>query len=309
MTDTLYDAIIVGGGPAGLNAALYLGRSCRKVALIDSGDPRNLAAGVMHNMITNDGVTVEEFRRRSRADLEPYDVTCFEDVVDTTTPAADRITVTTSDSGTLHGRTLLWAAGVRSRLPEIPGLPELWGKQVFECPYCHAWEVRGKSFGVFGGEVPSECLAATLTTWSPSVTYLTGARQLPDDEAGRLRAAGIPSVTDKVLGVRADPEGVAVSLADGSSRTFGALFLHMDTEPRIGPLRDWLGAQDLESVQIDERGRTRHPRLYVAGDLGKNMQQATMAAASGGLAGMAINSDLVREDRPGSLYDLPAVPE
>ncbi|MCQ8770402.1 NAD(P)/FAD-dependent oxidoreductase [Streptomyces telluris] len=305
MTAEAYDTVIVGGGPAGLNAALYLGRSRRRVALVDSGDARNMAAGVMHNMLTNDGVTIADFRARARAEVSRYGVEFLDDEVITVAPEGDRLVTTAKEAGALTSRTVLYAAGVRSKLPDVPGLAALWGKGVFECPYCHAYEVRDGSFGVYGGAVPGECLAATLTAWTSSLTYLSDRRELPEEERGFLAASGVETVPDQVTGVSAHPDGVAVELAGGRSLSFTALFLHMDTEPRVEPLRPWLQAADLTSVQTDERGRTSLPRLYVAGDLGKNMQQAAMAAASGGLAAMAINADLVREDRPGALYDLP----
>ncbi|MFS4094237.1 NAD(P)/FAD-dependent oxidoreductase [Streptomyces sp. AF1A] len=301
----LYDTVIVGGGPAGLGGALYLGRSRRRVLLIDSGDARNMAAGVMHNVLTNDGATIADFRARSRAQLAAYDVTFRDDEVVSAEPDGDRVVVATKESGTFRARTLLYAAGVRSVLPPVPGLADLWGTAVFECPYCHAWEVRDRSFAVYGGAVPSECLAATLTVWSDTLTYLTDRRELPRDERDRLTAAGVPVVTDQVVELRRHPEGLEVLFAGGRTARFGAMFLHLDIEPRIAPLRPWLEAPDLESVQTDERGRTSLHRLYVAGDLGRNMQQAAMAAASGGLAGMAINADLIREDRPGSLPEPP----
>ncbi|MER6471483.1 NAD(P)/FAD-dependent oxidoreductase [Streptomyces collinus] len=305
MDTQLYDTVIVGGGPAGLNAALYLGRSRRRVLLIDSGDARNMAAGVMHNVLTNDGATIADFRARSRAQLASYDVTFRDDEVVSAEPDGDRVVVGTKESGTFRARTLLYAAGVRSVLPPIPGLADLWGRSVFECPYCHAWEVRERTFAVYGGHVPSECLAATLTVWSDTITYLTDRRELPQDERDRLVHAGVPVVTDRVSELRPHPEGVEVAFADGRSTSYGAMFLHLDIEPRVAPLRPWLQAPDLESVQTDERGRTSLPRLYVAGDLGRNMQQAAMAAASGGLAAMAVNADLIREDRPGSLPEPP----
>ncbi|MFD5951508.1 NAD(P)/FAD-dependent oxidoreductase [Streptomyces collinus] len=305
MDTQLYDTVIVGGGPAGLNGALYLGRSRRRVLLIDSGDARNMAAGVMHNVLTNDGATIADFRARSRAELAAYDVTFRDDEVMSAGCDGDRVVVTTKESGTFHARTLLYAAGVRSVLPAVPGLADLWGRAVFECPYCHAWEVRERSFAVYGGNVPSECLAATLTVWSEDITYLCDRRVLPRDERDRLAAAGVPVVADGISEFKPHPEGVEVLFEDGRSAAFGALFLHLDTEPRVDPLRPWLQDPDLESVQTDERGRTSLPRLYVAGDLGRNMQQAAMAAASGGLAGMAINADLIREDRPGSLPEPP----
>lgn len=305
MTAQLYDTVIVGGGPAGLNGALYLGRSRRRVLLIDSGDARNMAAGVMHNVLTNDGADIADFRDRSRAQLAAYDVTFRDDEVLSAEPDGDRVVVTTKESGTVRARTVLYAAGVRSVLPPVPGLADLWGTTVLECPYCHAWEVRDRSFGVYGGVVASECLAATLTVWSDRISYLTDRRELPPDERDRLTAAGVPVVADGVSEVKPHPEGVEVVFDDGRSASYGALFLHLDTEPRVAPLRPWLQAPDLESVQTDDRGRTSLPRLYVAGDLGRNMQQAAMAAASGGLAGMAINADLIREDRPGSLPEPP----
>ncbi|MER7761111.1 NAD(P)/FAD-dependent oxidoreductase [Streptomyces sp. NPDC097619] len=296
-----YDTVIVGGGPAGLNAALYLGRSRRRVLLVDSGDARNMAAGVMHNVLTNDGAAITDFRARARAELASYDVSFRDDEVVSATGDEHGVTVSTKESGTFRARTLLYAAGVRSLLPPLPGLAELWGKSVFECPYCHAWEVRERTLAVYGGGEPSECLAATLTVWSEEITYLSDRRDLPTDEQDRLTAAGVPVRPDRVTRLAPDPEGLRVEFEDGSSTPYGALFLHLDMEPRVEPLRPWVDAPDLESLQSDDRGRTRVPRLYVAGDLGRNMHQAAMAAASGGLAAMAVNSDLIREDRPGSL--------
>ncbi|MGK4580722.1 NAD(P)/FAD-dependent oxidoreductase [Kitasatospora sp. HPMI-4] len=304
MTDNLYDAVVVGGGPAGLNGALYLGRSLRRAIVIDSGEARNMAAGVMHNVVTNDGVEIADFRARARKEISAYGVEFLDDEVTSVAPDGDRIVVETRSGARLHGRTVLYTAGMRSILPELPGLAELWGKRAFECPYCHAYEVRNGAFGVYGGGEPSECLAATLTQWASSLTYLSDQRELPEEESKHLAASGIPTVTDRILGVSEHPDGVSVKFADGRTQEFTALFMHTKAEPRIAPLRPWLEADDLEAVQTDERGRTSLPRLYVAGDLGKNMHQAAMAAASGGLAAMAINADLVREDRPGSLYDL-----
>ncbi|MGN5382090.1 NAD(P)/FAD-dependent oxidoreductase [Streptomyces lasalocidi] len=264
MDTQIYDTVIVGGGPADLNGALYLGRSRRRVLLVDSGDARNMAAGVMHNVLTNDGAAIADFRARSRAQLASYDVTFRDDEVVSAESGGDHVVVTTKESGTVRARTLLYAAGVRSVLPPVPGLADLWGTAVFECPYCHGWEVRERRFAVYGGGVPSECLAATLTVWSGDITYLTDRRTLPQDEQDRLTAAGVPVLADGVREVRPHPEGVEVVFDDGGTVPYGALFLHLDIEPRVAPLRPWLEAPDLESVQTDDRGRTSLPRLYVA---------------------------------------------
>jgi len=302
----LYDAAVVGGGPAGLNGALYLGRARRRVLLIDSGDARNMAAGVVHNFITNDGVTIADFRSRARAELTAYDVSFRDDEVVSIEPASDHVVVVTKASGSFRCRALLYAAGVSTKLPPVPGIEQLWGNAVFECPYCHAWELRDRSLAVYGGGEPSECLAATLTAWSGSLTYLSDGRDLPQDERQRLAAAGVSLIEDKIVKVSPHAEGIQVVFENGQLPAFGAMFLHTEIEPRVAPLSPWLDeSRDLVSVQVDERGRTRLPRLYVAGDAGPNMHQAVMAAASGGLAAMAINSDLIREDRPGSLYDPP----
>lgn len=209
MTATPYDAVIVGGGPAGLNAALYLGRSRRRTVLIDSGDARNMAAGVMHNVPTNDGVSIADFRERARAEIAGYGVELVDGEVTSVSPDGDQVVTVTRSGTELRSRTVLYAAGVRSILPDLPGIADLWGKSVFECPYCHAYEVRDGAFGVYGGGVPSECLAATLTVWASSLTYLSDQRELPEDEQARLAAAGVPTVADKVLGLAGGPTGSA----------------------------------------------------------------------------------------------------
>lgn len=187
--------IVVGGGPAGLNAALVLGRCRRKVLLFDGGKPRNAVSRALHGFLTRDGIAPAELRRIGREQLAPYDsVNFMEATVIDAARSGNGFSVQTSDRESFFARKLLLAAGVIDALPQIEGVKELYGLGVFHCPYCDGWEVRDQPLAVYGrGDDKGGGLALELTLWSRDVVLCTdGPSELSGACRERLARCSIP---------------------------------------------------------------------------------------------------------------------
>ncbi|MBN9201204.1 MAG: NAD(P)/FAD-dependent oxidoreductase, partial [Microbacterium chocolatum] len=215
-----WDALIVGSGPAGLAAALMLGRARRRVLVVDDDLPRNRFAAHMHGVVGFDGVPPEDFAARGRAEAEGYGVD-FRSArvtgVADTTPGQDaglRVTVTGGD--TLTARVVIAASGVVDELPAIPGLAEHWGTRVLHCPYCHGWEVRDRRLGVLLTSLLGLHQADLVRQWSADLTVFTQGLALDDDARRRIEARGTRIVAAPVTALTsADGALTGATLADG----------------------------------------------------------------------------------------------
>ncbi|MBK0419443.1 NAD(P)/FAD-dependent oxidoreductase [Leucobacter sp. CSA1] len=230
MREELFDAIVIGGGPAGLSAAQSLGRALRRVLVVDAGSPRNRFAAHMHNVLGFDGAPPSELAERGRAEAEAYGVEFADGVIaevreasggeDETAagPAAAgaRLVVRLDDGRELLARALVVATGVADALPEIPGLAERWGDRVLHCPYCHGWEVRGLRLAVIPTSPLGMHQARLVRQWSDRLTVFTaGLGDLAEGDRGALRARGIALEDDPVVGIADAP---AVEVADTAER-------------------------------------------------------------------------------------------
>ncbi|MBC7836054.1 MAG: NAD(P)/FAD-dependent oxidoreductase [Phycisphaerales bacterium] len=304
-----YDTIIVGGGPAGLSAALVLGRCRRSVLVIDAGRPRNYAARNMHNYLSRDGINPRELLALGHKELEYYGVHIRRGTVTSATceGPAQGFSVEVDGECCARSRTLLLATGVVDDLPNIPGLRDFYGLGVHHCPYCDGWEYRDQPIAAYGRGKPGLGLALSLLTWSPHITIVTDGHPLTKRElaqAFKLNLSVRPEKIRKLQSVVGDPRPDEedhvdkVEFESGPPLHVRALFFNTDQAQR-SKLPETLGCKVNEQGGVirDKRQRTGVKGLYLAGDASRDVQFVIVAAAEGAKAGMAINSDLQIEDR------------
>lgn len=292
-----FDVAIVGGGPAGLSAALTLGRACKRAVLFDAGPPRNAAAHEIHNFVTRDGTPPAEFRRIARAQLAPYQGIEVRDTrVLAIEPAGALFRVRTTEE-TIEARRILLCTGMIDELPAIPGYRELWGKSIFQCPYCHAWEVRGRAFGYIAPAAEWLTWGMFLQGWSDDVVVFTsGQFAVPAQVAEELARARIRVEERPVVGLRVQGDQLAaIELAGGAEIAREILFVRPPQRqtPLVASLGLALDAQGF--VQVDHQLQTSVPGIHAAGDLATMAQGAVIAAAAGTRAAGALNHALNME--------------
>jgi thioredoxin reductase len=309
------DAVVIGGGAAGLNGALMLARSRRSVVVLDSGMPRNAPAEGVHGLLGHDGVPPAELLEKGRAEVRGYGgIVRSGEVIKATSaepaPGGDpRFTVTLADGATLHARRLLVATGLRDVLPDVPGLAEHWGHGVVHCPYCHGWEVRDEPIGVIAVGPASVHQALLFRQLTDDLVYLTRGTVLDEETRARFAARGIRIVDAAVDQVVADDGGgiAGVRLADGQLVARRVLAVATTMLARTDGLEDLgLPMQDLPNGMgrhfvTGMAGTTEVPGVWVAGNAADLSAQVGASAAAGAMAGAHINADLVTADTAAAL--------
>lgn len=295
-----FDAVVVGGGPAGLSAALFLGRSRRRVLVATDGAPRNAVARAAHNVFTRDGTPPADLLRIGREELAVYDVTIREALVSAAEPTDEGFRVEFDSGESADTRKLLFATGVRDILPPVAGLQELWGRGAFHCPYCHGWEVADEPLALYADGEDGFEFARKLLGWSRDLVLFTdGPAGLTAPQRARLAELGVEVREEAIERLVADPAGAlqAVLLKGGEAVPRRALFLSPSTEPRSDlPFRLGCARTPEGRVDADEGGKTNVPGVYVAGDAGDNPELIICAAASGTMAAAALNDDLLEQE-------------
>jgi thioredoxin reductase len=296
------DAIIVGGGPAGLSAALVLGRCRRRVIVFDSGEYRNAASHAMHGFLSRDGIAPQEMRRISREQLARYTtVSLIEDTVVDARRSGDGFVLTTASGGTFRSRKLVIATGIMDELPSTPGTTELFGRSIFPCPYCDGWEVKDQPLAVYGrGDDKGGGLALEMIQWSKNVVLFTdGPSELSDRYRARLERYGIDVVELRILRFESSGLGLTICFADGSVLEKRAIFFNTSSRQR-SDLAIRLGCEldHKGGVKVDRFEATSVPGLYVAGDASREVLQAIVGAGEGSEAAIEINIALLEEDLP-----------
>ena len=294
----IYEVIIIGAGPAGLSAALILGRCRRRVLVFDSGEYRNAASRSMHGFLTRDGIDPAELRRLGREQLTGYGVNFCEAKVAGACSIDGAFRVTLADGTAYQARKMLIATGVVDHLPEIQGAGEYFGRGIFHCPYCDGWEMRDQRLAVYGKAKSGAGLALSLKRWSADVVLCTdGAPGLPGDESARLKRHGIAVRREKILRFDGDRWLERVVFRSGETLPCRAVFLSTGQHQR-SELAAVMGCRFTSkgTVLTDRRERSGVPGLWVAGDASRDVQLAVVAAAEGAKAAIAINKALQKAD-------------
>lgn len=297
MTTVTYDAIIIGGGPAGLSAALLLGRCRRRVLVYDSEKYRNRHSMSLHCFLGHDGRPPKELLALARSQLVSYDNVEFaRATVDTVRAADGSFHVAPSCGQSADCRKLIVASGMEDELPSVPGLPELFGHSVHVCPYCDGWEHRDAGIAVYGRGEKGAALARLLTQWSKDVVWCTDGEPLPPDQGTTFAAAGIKAMEQRIARLEgSDGKLQRVVFSDGSSLPRQGLFFSTGQHPR-SPLLHALGCAFDENggVVCGDDGKTSVEGVYAAGDVSRDVQLAVIAAAEGARAALAVNKALLR---------------
>jgi thioredoxin reductase len=296
----MYDVIIVGAGPAGLSAALILGRARRRVLVCDTGRPRNAASRAMHGYLTRDGMPPREFLAVSRQQLRQYDTVELREIEVTGAACRPdaRFHVTLADRSEHIARKLLIATGVVDNVPDLPGFRELYGISVFHCPYCDGWEVRDRPLAIYGRGARGLGLSLELTGWSRDLV-------LCSDGPSGIDADGLTRLARHGIAVREEP----VARLEGTAALERVVFESGDPLPRHALFFTTGQTQQSQlalalGCNFNEKGTvltgkyeaTHLPGLYVAGDASRAVQWVVVAAAEGAEAAFAINTSLLQED-------------
>jgi thioredoxin reductase len=298
MSPSLYDVAIVGGGPAGLTAAMWLGRYLRSVVLVDSGDPRNWQTRGINGYLGLPGVTPAALRGAGRDEARRYGAELLDDCVDRVERSDDSgFTLTIENGRTLRSRRLLLAYGVKDIWPDIPGLDHCYGETAYHCPDCDGHETQGKKTVVVGVGRKAVGMALSLATWTRDIVICTNGHEpgLSDALLARLDALNIPVLVGRVRRtVRTSRTLEALELEDGMLLDCQRLFFSIgryaadDLAERLGCARD-----DEGCVVVDARFHTTVADVYAAGDILPGTQIALAAAAGGASAAIAIHHSLL----------------
>jgi thioredoxin reductase len=270
-----FDCVVVGGGVAGLSAALVLGRARRRTLVLDRGQQSNRAAAHVGGLLGHDGIPPGELYELARGQIAAYDAIELRDAEAVDARAeGDGFAVVLGDGGEVSARVLVLATGMDYEVPDVPGFAELWGGAVFHCPFCHGWEVRDRPLVVYGTGDVADQQARLLVAWSDDVTVVD-----PDD----------------VTGLRVEDGSLqAVVRRDGSEVRCDGVLVYAPLRRRDSlPERLRLDLTETGLVAVDAQARTSVPGVYAAGDLAVAPQQVAIALGSGHLAGIVATRELL----------------
>ncbi|MEU3935790.1 NAD(P)/FAD-dependent oxidoreductase [Streptomyces sp. NPDC029044] len=298
-----YAVVVIGGGAAGLSAALVLGRARHRTLVIDAGEPRNAPAAHMQGYLSRDGMPPAEFLAAGREEVARYGVELVRDRVVEVEKGED-FTVVSAGGRSVRARRLVVATGLKDELPAVPGVAERFGRDVLHCPFCHGWEVRDQPFGVLATGPASVHQALMVSQWSKDVRFFlhtVAEEELSDEDLRRLAAAGVDVVPGEVAElVTEDDRLTGVRLTDGTRHARSVLF----TAPRAVPQTGLLGRLGAELHEtpfgaypvVDATGLTTVPGVWAAGNAVGFSEQVVHAASGGYRAASAIVGDLLMTD-------------
>lgn len=298
---TPYDVVIIGGGAAGLSAALVLSRARRRVLVVDAGAPRNAPAEQMHGFLSRDGLSPSALLAKGHEEIARYggEIVTNDQIVtaEVSDPGGFRLQV--GSGRTVSARRLLVATGLRDELPDVQGLQDRWARDVLHCPYCHGWEVRDQRLGVLAdGSPESVKYTQIVRQWTKDLILFVPGEKLTDAQRTELAARNIGVVEGEAAEVVVEGDRlVGVATTEGQMVARDVVFV----PPRFVPNSDLLVTLGCEIdehgwVVNDSTGRTTVPGVWVAGNVSNPRAQVITAAGEGSAAAIAMNADLVDED-------------
>lgn len=302
-----YDVTIIGGGAAGLSAALVLSRACRKILVVDSGAPRNAPATELHGYLSRDGAPPGELLAAGRREVASYGGEMLDGTVTDLAPdGGGGFWVLLTGGRRISARRLLVTTGLHDELPDIPGLRDRWARDVLHCPYCHGHEVRNRRLGVLGGGPGAVRYAQIVRQWTDDLVYFTAPGDLTATDGTALLARDIGIVEGTIEQLVVDSDRLrGVQLQDGCVIARDALFV----PPRFVPNDSLLAGLGCDVgadgwVTSDDTGRTSVPGVWAAGNVVDPRAQVITAAGAGSAAAIALNADLVEDDIRAAVRDL-----
>lgn len=293
------DVVIVGAGPAGLSAALILARSRRNVLVCDSGKNRNARAKIMHGYLTRDGINPLKFLQLAREELQEYKVAIEHTEIISINKLDNKFELVDSAGRAVYSKKILLATGLADKLPELEGINDFYGNNVFHCSYCDGWEVRDKALAVFGKGKKAVEFSLSLKNWSKDIILCTdGDVSLSEGSREILHKLGIKLNTEKIA-----------RLSGSNGLLNGIVFQNGDTVPRDAlffitsqkqrsALAEQLGCRFSKDgfILTDKKQRTNIKGVFAAGDAIKDMKFVIVAAGEGTKAGVSINAELQSEE-------------
>lgn len=298
--DRIFELVIIGGGPAGLAAAMVMARARREVLLIDGGTPRNASAPAVHTFLTRDGVLPSDFRKIAREQLACYPTVAFRDErVDSIRGEAGAFEIVTASGAVIRAGHVLLALGLVDELPAIPGVRENWGKGVHHCVFCDGYEHRDEPWGLLVEDHSVLEHVPFFLGWASNLTVFTQGVEVPEEAASRLAGKGIKVQTGKIRELKPAGDGHAMEAAlmeDGSIVPLRAFWLQPKQSQTALVASLDLALREDAAVQRAENGESSRPGIFAAGDLSAGrMQQALLAAADGAKVAYFLSKVLLDE--------------
>lgn len=293
------DVVIIGGGPAGLNAALVLGRSRRSVIVVDEERPSNRVTRASHNFLTRDGIAPAELRAIARKEILTYpSVQFLHGRVTAVTGGDGAFQIELADGTTMQSRKLLFATGLKLTPPAIKGMDEVFGKSAFTCPYCDGWELRDQPLVATASAERAIFVASLLRGWSANITLCTNGATLSAEQRAELAQHGVPLYEAAIEQVESEAGIVhTIHLIDGTSIPCRGIFFEPTLEAGSTILAQ-LGLEvgPLQNAKVDDQGMSSIPGLYIAGDASRALGKLVAAAGDGAKTAIVINNQLLQEE-------------
>ncbi|RKD75993.1 thioredoxin reductase [Sinobaca qinghaiensis] len=296
----ILDCAVIGGGPAGLNASLVLGRARRKIILFDDNRPRNAVTSESHGFITRDGIDPQELKRIAQDELRKYpDVRVEKQRVREIQKKEQHFQITMENGDIYQAKKVILATGFKEIMPDVKRVAEFYGNSLFSCPYCDGWELRDQPLAVISENPHAFHMAKIVSNWTDDVIVCTNGRQiLSEDEKEILGRKHIHVYEEKILSLIGECGALEeIAFVDGTTvkRTGGFITPEWT---QSSPFASALGCARNErgGIDVDQMKQTTIPGVFACGDtLMAGPSQLIIAAGEGSMAGAAVNAALVEE--------------